>query len=383
MAFSHEKVDLDKALVLIGGKIVYGGSHFPTERYFVNRNANLDESHGEQLEQVFDNMNAIYTVVNQHACILNGHSLKFTGLPSVSEIKSALLTVGSSQDSGQRPDFASGKKHSDGKTPDYLQPLSQRLQSIESMLDKMSGSISQTATSIEDLEEKMNKRLMACALVDEVKRERRESDLKLSQELRKEVDAMTKRVEQFEQRIVEKEKHTEQKIGEFSKETIWKIEDCHQLLKLRPTEEVVLTLNKELESKLLDFMQPRSPAFEKGAPPYKTEDGFPQTSGLSLVNSRLLFLENKYPSVTRLESLASSKSTAAAADTQHIQSLMERLDNDHLKFNDFQTSIFSNQQRLETLFELIKSLEKQVFNFSTVDHTVNSRIVELHISRTG
>ena len=148
MAFSHDSVELDNALILVGGKIVYGGPSFPTERYFVNKNASLDESLGEQLEQVFDNMNAVYTVLNQHACIINGHSLKFSGLPSISEVKNALLTLGSVHEHGLRPDSSSGKKASEGRVPDYLQPLSVRLQSIESLLEKVGASISQAATKI-------------------------------------------------------------------------------------------------------------------------------------------------------------------------------------------------------------------------------------------
>lgn len=59
-----------------------------------------------------------------------------------------------------------------------------------------------------------------------------------------------------------------------------------------------------------------------------------------------------------------------------LNSLKERLDNDHLKFDDFQTMIKTNQQRIETLYEYIRNIETTVTNFNMIDGDSLAKFVD-------
>ena len=76
-----------------------------------------------------------------------------------------------------------------------------------------------------------------------------------------------------------------------------------------------------------------------------------------------------------MEGLVSLRKNTSGLDSNSLTDFKERLDNDHLKFNDFQTLILSNQQRIEKLFEMIKGMETQVIQINTIDQTTNSRLV--------
>ena len=76
-----------------------------------------------------------------------------------------------------------------------------------------------------------------------------------------------------------------------------------------------------------------------------------------------------------MEGLVSLRKNTSGLDSNSLTDFKERLDNDHLKFNDFQTLILSNQQRIEKLFEMIKGMESQVIQINTIDQTTNSRLV--------
>jgi hypothetical protein len=62
-------------------------------------------------------------------------------------------------------------------------------------------------------------------------------------------------------------------------------------------------------------------------------------------------------------------------DANHIKSLKDKLDNTYLKFADFQTMIQSSQQRIETLYDIIKNLNVTVTNVSLNDQNITSKFV--------
>jgi hypothetical protein len=63
-------------------------------------------------------------------------------------------------------------------------------------------------------------------------------------------------------------------------------------------------------------------------------------------------------------------------EKESLADLVARLDNDHLKFEDFQNMIQSSQQRIEQLFEMIKGMEHAVLNINVVEESHNIKIVE-------
>lgn len=67
-------------------------------------------------------------------------------------------------------------------------------------------------------------------------------------------------------------------------------------------------------------------------------------------------------------------------ESERLTELMERLDNDHLKFEDFQTMIQSSQQRIEQLYETIKLMENSVLQFNVVEESYNAKLVDRHHS---
>lgn len=291
----NETIELDKAMILVGGKVQYGDRSFPKERYKIDDQRMLDESQGEQLEHIYGYLNSVFTVLNQHACILNGHSTQFVELTPVEEVHSSLGMLGKTELDRTRNTQAEQPENGSGDLPKYLDPLSTRLLSIEASMEGFGRSFQSFAEGLESLEETMNKRLMSCALIDEVRREKRENDLRIAHDLHKEIDLVTRRMDQFESQIMEREKSTDQKISDISKQTVWKIEDCNQLLKLRPTEEVVLSLNKELEARIDEIINFRntSPIKERH---FSILNGSNQETKDDFTNmvSRILHLENKY-----------------------------------------------------------------------------------------
>ena len=54
-----------------------------------------------------------------------------------------------------------------------------------------------------------------------------------------------------EHRLLAKIAHFENRVNEVEKNTLWKIRDCEELLKMRVNEEYVIDAVKELEEKLL------------------------------------------------------------------------------------------------------------------------------------
>ncbi len=73
--------------------------------------------------------------------------------------------------------------------------------------------------------------------------------------------------------------------------------------------------------------------------------------------------------------LERAKEVQQNVDPDLANSLKERLDNDHLKFEDFQRMIQSDQQRIETLHEQLKNIDTNVTKITIVEDTVSSKFV--------
>ena len=68
-------------------------------------------------------------------------------------------------------------------------------------------------------------------------------------------------------------------------------------------------------------------------------------------------------------------SPGSLVDPKSLNALKERLDNDHLKFNDFQNMIQSSHKRIESLFEQVKHMDLSVTQITMSDETNSTKLV--------
>ena len=56
------------------------------------------------------------------------------------------------------------------------------------------------------------------------------------------------------------------------------------------------------------------------------------------------------------------------------ESLVDKIDNMHMKFEDQQTMIHTTQKRVEELYEMVRNQDKRIMKFSSFEQTMNAKM---------
>jgi hypothetical protein len=214
-----EEFSLTQGLAIFEGRIGYSDALSSKQALAIDEDRLLEDDVGERLDTVFRHLNMAIAAVNQHAYLFNAHLPALQSLLPLLALPSAVKAL--------------KKEHEDEK--DRMRKsfdlVHQRIANLEDRLHV--GDITQAAKE-KAADEKLK------TVEDRVRLWTQKTDddiLKLNQDFLKLRDSQLKRVDDLET-----------KIGLNEKQTSWKIDDCCQLLKLRPTEEAVVKIfEKEIE----------------------------------------------------------------------------------------------------------------------------------------
>lgn len=208
-----EEYSTSQGLCIFDGRVGYNDSLEAKQAATINEVKLLDESFSDQLDTVFKHLNMAITAVNQHAYLFNTH------IPSLSSLLPLL------------------------STPNSLKQLKKELDEERDQFSKTHGLMNQRLTKLED-------RLHVLDLSLQAKDKSLDQRLKtLDERTRESLDKgeqrmrdNTEELQSWKESTMKKVGELELKIGKAEKETGWKIDDCCQLLKLRPTEEIVVKI---------------------------------------------------------------------------------------------------------------------------------------------
>lgn len=208
-----EEYSVNQGLVIFDGRIGYNDSLESKQSAAINEGVLLDESFSDQLGLVFKHLNMAIAAVNQHAYLLNTH------IPSLNSLLPLL------------------------STPNTIKQLRKELEDDRDKSIKTASLVNQRLTQLEDrfhvtdlilqtrdksLDDKFKS-------IEERSRQAFEkSDIKMRE--------TSDELHLWKENAWKKVSELELKIGQTEKETGWKIDDCCQLLKLRPTEEIVVKI---------------------------------------------------------------------------------------------------------------------------------------------
>lgn len=353
-----ELVQLERALVVSDACAFYGNSSAPKACSAINEPKLLDESLDDQLGLVFKYLNSLTLAVNQHASLINVNNSRLGDIPSLDEIKEGLGALGK-------------EKEEQGHLPPYLQPLQLKVNTIEGQVKEAHKKVEANKDHFNSLHERTDNKFNIYATSDECRKNIREGDLKVLTQLREEFETSFTQISDQMKKSLEKERETQERVNTVQKETVWKIDDCLQLIKLRPTEQVFRSMIQEIEQKLSDgnYSLAKRPLSSKDSGDSYTQLlQNPTREDLTTLLDKVTILEN------RCEKLTAISDPSEGSTPGSLASLKEKLDNNSLKFDDFQIMIHQNQQRLEHLYEELKKIDVTVSQFTMIDQTVNSKI---------
>ena len=238
------ELPLTNALFLMRGRPEPGSLNNPESGFYISE-PNLDDSMTEQVSHLYTHLNNLIVVLNQHGAILNNilHREKETINPSL--ILKSIFEMGKSFDPNGLYDS------SDSLVPEKaILPLKNKLNELSSIVHK--GEEKQT-----DLISKLEQFQIDIETLDSGK-----TDLELMEKSIKESsDSLIQRIDsnntKLELSMKQVEREVESKVGVMSekvssleKETSWKINDCQELLKLRPTTVEMDSLIAGMEQKI-------------------------------------------------------------------------------------------------------------------------------------
>jgi hypothetical protein len=136
------------------------------------------------------------------------------------------------------------------KVSSAVNSIRQVLGGICSANENLFDTNDQNLVRIEMLEKKL-------LMLEERKQDRndsKEDKFEIKKELRGEINGSIDRIDEkmsvIEKEVESKMNQTLQRIGELQKETIWKIKDCEENIKIRPTDSFVQTCINQLQETL-------------------------------------------------------------------------------------------------------------------------------------
>lgn len=235
---------LTNAMFLMRGKPEAGSMLNPETGFYINE-PNLDDSMSDQVSHLYGHLNNLIVVLNQHGAILNNL------LHREKEVINPGLILKNLFDMGKAFDPNGIYDATDALDPEKsLQPLKNRLLELAS-------SISIGEEKQKDVSSKLDKLKVELESFDTGKPDKKVVDKSIkdsSDALLKSVESslgkMETRMKQVEQKADERVSGMTEKLASIEKEVSWKIRDCEDLLKLRPTTSVLEASLAGIESKI-------------------------------------------------------------------------------------------------------------------------------------
>lgn len=235
---------LTNAMFLMRGKPEAGSMVNPETGFYINE-PNLDDSMSDQVSHLYGHLNNLIVVLNQHGAILNNL------LHREKELINPGLILKNIFDMGKAIDPSGIYDASDAFDPEKsLQPLKNKLQELAS-------NISIGEEKQKDAAAKIDKLKVELESFDTGKPDKKTMDKSIkdsSDTLLKSIESslgkMESRMKQVEQKAEERVSGMTDKLTSIEKEVSWKIKDCEELLKLRPTTAVLEASLAGIESKI-------------------------------------------------------------------------------------------------------------------------------------
>lgn len=260
-------------MILINGKPEAGTEEFPQSGFYLNEEQTLDDSFETQISQVYKHLNNLIIVANQHGTLINqvvkrerdqakGNDI-LKGLEEASHCQEFKNTTFQSLMNSGLENKANEMTNS--QVGNSLKGLKSTLQGICYAHENVFDASEIHSTRIEQLEKKL-------AMIEEkkcdksdVKEKRIATKTEIRNELSSTADRLDEKMTTIEKEVETKMNSTLERLGELQKETLWKIKDCEEKLKIRPTEKYVTTCVSQVEDTIdqkVTFMLKNSQLFE-------------------------------------------------------------------------------------------------------------------------
>ena len=225
----------NNALILLRGQPEPGSFTNPETGFFISEQ-NPDDSISDQITTVYGHLNNIILVINQHGTLLNN-----------------LLQSQRSMVDGRQ--ILDSLRRLDDQTDDSI--AGSALQTLKQKLGDLNKDLSENNTKTSEVEQILKKLQEKTAELDLSKATYSATDHKVSDA----EDRMSKKINELERRVSDQviESNTKngtsvssmiEKMNKIEKDLAWKINDCTDLLKLRPSEAVIESNLTSLEQKL-------------------------------------------------------------------------------------------------------------------------------------
>jgi hypothetical protein len=222
MSISWEQLGLDRAIVLKEGNPQLGDENLPKPAPAINESKLLDESFTEQLSVVFKHINATAFALNQHSAIINQH------IRSLATISTIIPQI----------------EAWSGTLTSVLAPIHTNISTLHSKLSSLE--LAQIAET-----ESRNKAIEPLHLHDKFVELRLQAIEEKIGTLGARIDevesACLGEVEDTKRRAISRIGEVQDRIGSLEKNTLWKIKDFDEVLKLKPNLE---TINNVIRTEL-------------------------------------------------------------------------------------------------------------------------------------
>jgi hypothetical protein len=349
-------LSLSNALILLKGKPEPGGLTPPETGHYIQEQ-NPDDSMTEQVSHVYTHLNNMIVVMNQHAAILN---------TLLNHNKQALdgrtILAALSQLGGQTADSHGELTEADRA----CLGVKGRLAALERARDEQDNRGREMEHRVKATEDGMDRIREVKIEVNRVKTDVQE----MKKDMTKKLESTENNSAEVEARIVKKCDEELgglfDKMGKLEKEVAWKISDCSELLKLRPTEASVETNLKNLEQKIQAQLAELMSSQSRAGNPTSTQAG--DNASVASMQSFNDIYEKIHHFENKQETLFNQLNQAPA------ESVGERIENMHLRFEDQQTMIHQTQKRLEELYELLRETDRRVLSITSKEETLAAKL---------
>lgn len=257
-----EEFRLEEAFVVIDGRATYTTDATFKVAAAINETKFLDEDSTDQMEHLAKFTNSTILAVNQHAVLLLNNLQRCSKMEkSIQQLQAAV---------------------------EKCLPLIDRVTTAEDEHRIVTAQISSQRNAINAVEEELKRELI---LRDERERDniKRRDEMIQHEIMKREQDRADR--ERIEATISSRLDTVENRMGAVEKDTLWKISDCQDLLKIRPTQEVVVNLIDDLEKRLTDLTSSK----KRPSDSHKTGDPSPD---ILQIREDLLSMEMK---ISKLE----------------------------------------------------------------------------------
>jgi chromosome segregation ATPase len=194
----------------------------------------------------FDNLreflNSVSQAVNQHAKVIRFLSSELRTRVTSSEFVEVMKTVANAV-----PDSLRDSPLSGGRTlKEVAGDVASGLKGLSGQIVSLNGHAQRTDVTLEELRVKVEDR----ATHSEVKKTVKKAKAKVETEVKRRCGELEQLLRDIEGKLLERFSGLEKKFAELELNTLWKLKDCEELLKVRVNEKYVWDAIKSLEDKL-------------------------------------------------------------------------------------------------------------------------------------